>query len=412
MVAIGDQIIDGIESRGVVMSAGGDLHRGGLAREGKEAVSFRMAVEIDEDVDMVPPDTIGLSRVIHACGVAPLVDNGLAARGQKIRRAGGRVTKDLESAAVMMSKHGGEEPSDGVRPQIRRYIADPQSPVRRTIVVMGSDVRCQRLGVHRIPAARLGEDRIGIEGGTIVHTEEQVGVGVRVAWVMFECLSVGVHGLIRLALCRQGIAQVGVTFGEIGLELDRPPTGGDGFLRLACVLKQGCQVDVGSGVIGFQFQRPLIVMRGFLQHPPRPERVAKVVMRLGKPRAQSDRTLEGGDRPIDLALIRERDSQVVIDLGVIGQAGQGLAVGSGGLIQVPGRAQGQPQIVARLGIIGLACQRAFNQLYRLAVPPCLKCHDPEPMQRIGVGGLTGEELAVGRLGVLEAAGFMVFEGLF
>jgi hypothetical protein len=34
------------------------------------------------------------------------------------------------------------------------------------------------------------------------------------------------------------------------------------------------------------------------------------------------------------------------------------------------------------------------------------------MQRIGVGGLTGEELAVDRLGLLEAAGFMVFEGLF
>ena len=55
--------------------------------------------------------------------------------------------------------------------------------------------------------------------------------------------------------CLQGVAEVGVGFGGIGLESDRGAVFGDGLLELAQVRVGGAEVAVGEGGIGLEPDR-------------------------------------------------------------------------------------------------------------------------------------------------------------
>ena len=65
--------------------------------------------------------------------------------------------------------------------KIRRYVADPQAPVRRAIQVeMGGPPRGERSGVGDLPRSRFRQDRPGIVRGMKVEMKQEIAVIGRV----------------------------------------------------------------------------------------------------------------------------------------------------------------------------------------------------------------------------------------
>ena len=107
-------------------------------------------------------------------------------------------------------------------------------------------------------------------------------------------------GLVELPLVHQGVAEVVVGFGEVGLEPDRGAVFGDGLVELALVLSGRCRGCCGPGVVGLE----------------------------------PDRRAEFGDGLVELALGRQGVAEVVVGIGVVGLEPDRLAEGnfSGGIV--------------------------------------------------------------------------------
>ena len=164
----------------------------------------------------------------------------LSSCGDGIGGADVGVADELGLATVAMGEERQEEPSDGVIAEVGRDESDPQFPVGVAVVGVGLDLRGQRRGELRGPAAMLGQERLGIVIGMKVGGEQEVARGRGVIGLLLEGVPEAGECLIEPPLILEDVAQVVVRLGMIGLELDGTAEGGERLVEPARVAARRC----------------------------------------------------------------------------------------------------------------------------------------------------------------------------
>ena len=70
---------------------------------------------------------------------------------------------------------------------------------------------------------------------------------------------------IEFALLLQGVAQIALGRGIVGLDFQGPVVAGNRFIQLALLLRDDSKIIVRLGVARLEFDRPSITCRGFLE---------------------------------------------------------------------------------------------------------------------------------------------------
>ena len=94
------------------MTASGDLHRRGLAREGEQTVSSGVPGEINQDVDAIGTYLLSERLIGERRYLMPAIGASTKLCRQRIGLAHSGIADELKGLLVMMGEHGGEEKPD------------------------------------------------------------------------------------------------------------------------------------------------------------------------------------------------------------------------------------------------------------------------------------------------------------
>src|SRR3954469_11878832 len=166
---IGKQVIDRRQARAGCMSPCGHLDRGWLAGEHSQSIAFRVAGQVNQNVDLIGPDTI--CQLI----VGPLL-NGPPSVGQLSEGARYIVLDGctgiadyFEAVLVVVLQHGSKRECGRTTPELGGYVAQDDSSARIAIILVLR--RVLRGNVRSDPAPPLGSRRLMLR---------EVGVGAEV----------------------------------------------------------------------------------------------------------------------------------------------------------------------------------------------------------------------------------------
>ena len=172
---------------------------------------------------------------------------------------------------------------------------------------------------------------------------------------MFQCLA-------QLVLFQEQLAQIAVRFRLIGVELDRLPK--------------------------------LLGRLGSLPPLSAKVRLAKVVVKQGRVRSESQRCLELLGRLDRLTLRQQRHTEIVVCFGIIGLEPQRHLAAGDGPIDLAAHAIGFGEIAIVGSGAGIEDQRPADPLDRLLAVALLKRDHAEKVQRVRMIGIAREELLV------------------
>ena len=117
-------------------------------------------------------------------------------------------------------------------------------------------------------------------------------------------------------------------------------------------------------------------------------------MRLGIGRALAQRDAIMGDRVVDLALLVERDPQIVVRFGEFRRERDRSPVGGNGGIELSAALERDAEIGVQRRVAVIERQSAADQRHRSRVVALLMRQHAEEVQRVAVVGLAVEDLAV------------------
>ncbi len=145
---------------------------------------------------------------------------------------------------------------------------------------------------------------------------------------------------------------VRVRLGEIGLDRDGPPVGGQRLVQSAEVLERVAEIVQGRGVPGISIYRALEDGDGVIQSALVMERLAEIDARRRIVRFYVERPAVGPDGVIEPPLVVEENPEIVMALGEIGVGGDGGLEGGLGLGHVALRLQCCPQVAKDRRVFG------------------------------------------------------------
>ena len=118
--------------------------------------------------------------------------------------------------------------------------------------------------------------------------------------------------------------------GILGLEVDGFAILDDGFVRLAGIVQHTAQVHVSAGDViavllahfffrRLQFQCGAIVLNGAVKVAPGVKHVGQIILRAGHFRIEAHCLLIFGDRTVEIAIVLQRQPQIVVGIGIVGR---------------------------------------------------------------------------------------------
>ena len=145
-----------------------------------------------------------------------------------------------------------KKPPDRLLAEIRRHIADAQAAVGIAVVGVRLNEFLERFGVLLVPAAMFLIDHPGVVAGMEMEGVDQIAVRFGVIGLEPNGLPIGSDRLVKLPLVFQGVAEIAVRFGVIRLEPNGLPIGGDRLVKLPLVRQGVAEIAVRFGVIGLE----------------------------------------------------------------------------------------------------------------------------------------------------------------
>ncbi len=123
-----------------------------------------------------------------------------------------------------------------------------------------------------------------------------------------------------------------------------------------------------------------------------------------------DYRVDGIDRVVEVAGDEENAGEVDTCLGIFGLKLDGAAIGIGGFIWQPSIGEHVAQVEMGLRIFRVKLDRPLDELGGFIFAAGLVGKNAQEMGDVSVFGVVGKELAVGLLGLGQAAGAVVFDG--
>ena len=145
-------------------------------------------------------------------------------------------------------------PND-VFPEIRRDIPNAQPAFRRALICMRADAVLARLTMPAIPLETLRENRPRIISRMKAQAVNQIAVHGRGIGLEGHGLAGGGKRLLDFSPSDEGLAEIIVGFGMIGLEPDRLPVRADGPVDLLFVTQGIAQIIPSLRMGGLQPKR-------------------------------------------------------------------------------------------------------------------------------------------------------------
>lgn len=392
-VRVGKPVVDGFVAGGTAIGEVRDGQGRGLAAEHQHAVVFRVNGKVDEDVDLVGADQVGQLFVGKVGGVAP--DVGVLAEhsGKGGRAPDVAVAMDREAGVVVVSQQRKEEQPDRVVAEVGGDIADLQRAVGVGGVGVGAARGAQGNDECLIPLAVLGGNFFRAEVGVEVDGVEEVRGGLRVPWLgpAGKGLAVVFDRFVHAAELAQGVGQVVVGGGEVGLDGQSPPVDFHGlFGAVGNAFEQGAKVVQDNRIGGVVGEGGLVGLGGFMQPVLVAEGVGEVVVGLGKIRAEGNGPAECRDGALGLAQSGQHVAEGVERIGVarIG-LGRGLEVTQCAGQVAPG-AEGGGEVVVGFGETRIEFERAGCGLGGLVRLARVEQEAGEVVKALGVAGVERE----------------------
>ena len=314
---------------------------------------------------------LGHFGIAAANGRTPMIRHGAEAlrRGVLDRQFG--VAEQLDLGVVVRSQQRLGEQGDRVGAEIRRDVADAETPAGRAVECELWLGRRQRTAVAGVPLLVFGEQRLGRHVVAIVQAEQDVAVRQREVRAQPEGLAQRCFGLRQPALAHQGATEVVVCVAVLRIELDRSARR---LLRLAGAAVQRQhpgQVGPAIGEVWRQAQRGVVAGHAFLMPARIAQDVAQVVVRLhpiGRQRQGGTRRCLGVAEPPEHAQHR---GVVGVLLGVVGGGGDGGGEVTVGVVEAGFAMGDQAGDMGRGRGGGVAGQDPFGELFgRVEVAGC------------------------------------------
>ena len=122
---VGDDIIDGVHAQRTGKRQVTDLNRRRSERKDAQAVEFRVAGNIDENIEVVPGNARGGFAVRKKVQIVEAItaDLNFFARGAPVTHAA-RIAEDFKMAPVVQAQHFDREKGDRMRPEVTRDVSD------------------------------------------------------------------------------------------------------------------------------------------------------------------------------------------------------------------------------------------------------------------------------------------------
>ena len=194
-----------------------------------------MAGKIYQDIDAVAADLFGKFFIVQSDRAVPVIGECAEPLGDRVRCRDFRIAMEFDRGTVMCRQKWLREQGNRMLTEVRRDVADAQSPLRRAIEFKTGMRGQQRHGMLPVPAPKLGENVFRRQLRAVIEAEQDVAMRQRKVGPQY-----------------QRVAQRGLRFGEPALthqcqtEIVVPIgicwVGGDsvtgGFLRLARMARQ------------------------------------------------------------------------------------------------------------------------------------------------------------------------------
>ncbi len=368
-IAVTEAIVDAVETGRPRVADPRHLHGRRLAGEEAQAVAGAVNGQVYQHVDPVGSHQLGRARVVEAPDVAKALARQLAVRlGREVGPLDGGVEEDLHRGRVVLPEQRHHELPDRMAAEVGRDVPHAQPPLGVAVVGVRPLVRAQRLGVKLRPGARLGVQPGGVPAGVGERHQDQVAVRVVIAGVELHGAPVGRDRAGAVPRFGEGVGQVVVGGGEVRRELHGAPRVGDRLGDPLQAQQPPGERHLEAGVVGAQRHRALQARERVSGRAGVHQRDAEVVVRLGEVRIGRQDALEHRRRELEPARLPVRLAQV-----------------------------GEVHRLARVRL-----HQALEQRARLLEAPRLEQQQAQHEQRLVVPRLLGQDLAVGRLGLLAA----------
>ena len=184
----------------------------------------------------------------------------------------------------------------------------------------------------------------------------------------------------------------------------------DGFFDLALVSEGIAEIVVGLGVIGLQFQSFVVVAHRLRHLVLQLEGSSEVVVGLGVVGLQAKGLAVVSHRVGDVVLQLEGGSEVVVGFGVVRLIANGLAKAGHGLLQTSEGLECAAQVAMRGGKVRLRLDGGAHVLDRQVMTANLIVGNAEEMEGICVARIHFQDLLVQMYRIAEIVGLMMLDG--
>ncbi len=173
--------------------------------------------------------------------------------------------------------------------EVGRDVADLETALRILRAPVDGRLGPEIAGVSRVPLLIGGEDFLRREIGAVVQAEQQVRVRDGEIRLDLDRLLEAFAGLAQPVLVHQRRADVVLSVGVLGIELEGAPRGRFGLARVARKRQAPGQVGPGVGIIGLQLDGATEMLLGISGEAAILIYRSKVVMSFGRLRRQAHR---------------------------------------------------------------------------------------------------------------------------
>ena len=187
-----------------------------------------------------------------------------------------------------------------------------------------------RLHVRRHLLNRAAERMLGLVVLALgVEQGAEIVIGLGIDFAVDQCVLIRLHRPFAVARHAQRIAEIVISFGHIGLKLDREAVLGDRLVILLAVVMHDSKIVARLRVVGLEPERFLELDRGLIGVAVLAKDFAEVGMIARNVGMDPDRAANLGDRLALLAERIERHAEDVVGVGILRLALQDLAAHAG-----------------------------------------------------------------------------------